>query len=173
MNDLVFRIAKEADEQAILDFYESVRKSGRESGTCDWADDYPSKEILADDIKNRRLWLSEIFSESSEKKIAGTFSILETDDLDDEPLPWTAIKSCVPARIAVAPEMQGKGFGKLLLREIIAIAKKSGFQSLRLLASKKNDRANRLYQSALFVLKGEARLYGGEYIAYEYLIKAN
>ena len=154
-----------SDFPRILALYDDARTAGRKTGSCDWTDDYPNSKILTEDIENRCIFIVE-----EGGKIIGAFTILKTDDLDSEPLHWTPVNSCVPVRICIAPDRQGKGLGTQLMHELASTAKESGYQSLRLLASVKNTPANRLYQRAGFKSKGNVHLYGSNYIAYEYLL---
>ena len=161
-----FRPAKISEKDAILDLYTEARKAGRISGDCDWNDDYPNEEILDQDYRENG-----IFVHAENGNIMAAVSLLETDDLDQEPLNWKDLKSCVPARLCVSVDFQNQGIARLVMQELISHAKKNGYQSMRLLASVVNKPANRLYRRIGFTYKGPVRLYGKEFNAYEYVIK--
>ena len=165
MIPLTYRIAKTADLNSIIDLYNVARTAGKQNGSCDWTTDYPNMDIINSDIQGECLFL--VFNKC---ELIGAFTLLDTDDLDNEPLDWKPVKSCVPVRICVSPEQQGKGFGALIMKHIIDLAKSKGYQSLRLLASLTNTAANALYSKIGFINKGTLHLYNNEYNAYEYLI---
>ena len=163
---MLFRNALHEDKKAILNLYDEVRNAGRISGYSDWNEYYPTEEILDNDYQDQ-----EIFVLEENGLIIAAVSLLGSDDLDNEPLNWANLKSCVPARLCVSTEYQHKGIARLVMKNVIAYAKSNGFQSLRLLASVINIPANRLYASMGFIQKGCVRLYDIDFFAYEYVIR--
>lgn len=61
--------------------------------------------------------------------------------------------------IAVKKEYRGKGYGKLLLSELISLAKLNGVNSMTLEVSVNNHRARNLYESFGFVPSGIRKKY--------------
>jgi GNAT superfamily N-acetyltransferase len=165
MENIVTKTASTSDVDLIKEIYNKARIFGRTTGSCDWADDYPNDEIINYDIEHNFLYIVYF-----DDKPIGLFSLMDTDDLDNEPLKWTQVKSGVPARICIVPQLQGKGFGKKIMYELIQVAKERGYQSLRLLADKKHTPANKLYQSLNFQHKGSAHLYETNFNAYELIL---
>ena len=165
MNIITIRSATNADITLIKDIYDDARSIGRKSGSCDWSDDYPNNLIITDDIINGNLSLVLLNSEPF-----AVFSLIDNDDLDHEPLNWKVCKSGVPVRICIKSQYQGKGFGKVIMKEMIKIAKEKGYESLRLLASVNNNPANNLYHSLHFLYKGSVHLYEKDFNAYELII---
>lgn len=162
---MLFRNALPADKKHILKLYDEVRDAGLISGYCDWNEYYPTEEILDCDLREKR-----IFALEENDTVVAAVSLLSSDDLDNEPLDWSDLKSCVPARLCVAVEYQHKGIARLVMQNLIAYAKSTGSQSIRLLASVVNMPANRLYTSMGFMKKGNVSLYGKDFYAYEYVI---
>jgi ribosomal protein S18 acetylase RimI-like enzyme len=161
-----FRPAKTSERDLILDLYTEVKEDGMRSGYCDWNDYYPNEEILDQDFQENG-----IFVLTENDKIIAAVSLMKTDDLDQEPLGWKNLKSCVPARLCVSVKHQNKGIAKQVMLELISHSKKEGFQAIRLLASVCNLPANKLYQGLGFTDKGKVSLYNKEFTAYEYEIK--
>jgi len=54
-----FRIASEIEEDEIFSLYDAVKAKGKIDGSSDWDEDYPNREILKDDLKNRSLYVLE------------------------------------------------------------------------------------------------------------------
>lgn len=166
MNETITtRTATADDHELIRDFYEVSREFGKQTGSCDWPDDYPDDEIIENDISHGDLYIV-----SMNDKPAAVFSLIATDDLDHQPLDWAPVRSCVPVRICIHANLQGKGLGKTVVNELIRVARKRGYESLRLLASTRNKPANRLYTGLGFTRKGTVALYNSEFNAYELLL---
>ena len=162
---MLFRNARPVDKKSILNLYDEVRNAGLISGYSDWNEYYPTEEILDADYRGKGIFVLE-----ENDTIIAAVSLLVTDDLDNEPLDWTNVKSCVPARLCVSVEYQHKGIARLIMQNVITYAQGKGFQSVRLLASVVNIPANRLYISMGFVKKGNVSLYDKYFFAYEYII---
>ena len=162
---MIFRRAFDSEAALVLQIYEKARTAGSNSGTCDWSSDYPNSQILKTDISLQR-----VFVLAEDDAIVACVTLLETDDLDSQPLGWRNVKSCVPVRLCVSPEWQNQGIAKIVMNHLIHHSRNLGYQSLRLLAHVGNPAANKLYRSLGFENKGMVFLYEKEFYAYEYLI---
>ena len=94
-------------------------------------------------------WSREDFEGSL--KVGHSFLLLK----DDEQLLGVAVSMQIfdeaeLLTIAVDPSQQGKGYGKLLLNELLARLARNGAQSLFLEVRVSNDRARSLYRGAGF-----------------------
>jgi ribosomal protein S18 acetylase RimI-like enzyme len=165
LNTITIKTATISDITFIKEIYDESRSIGRTSGSCDWSDDYPNDAIIANDIKNG--YISIVLRNAEPIAV---FSLVDHDDLDNEPINWKASKSGIPVRICIKSQYQGKGLGKIVMKELIKIAKEKGYQSLRLLASVNNLPANKLYRDSHFAYKGLVHLYQKEFNAFELLI---
>lgn len=164
-NTITTKTATADDHELIRDIYEGSREFGKQTGSCDWPDDYPDDEIIENDISHGDLYIVSVNDEP-----VGVFSLIATDDLDHEPLDWEPVKSGIPVRICIRSNLLGKGLGKPVMRELIRVARERGYESLRLLASTRNKPANRLYTGLHFTRKGTVALYNSEFNAYELLL---
>ena len=165
MSSMIFRPAHPNEKETILSLYEEAIKTGRARNSCFWPDDYPNEGILDDDFKGNNIYVL-----ARGEEIVAAASIVETDDLDHEPVGWQPLKSCVPLRVCVSPNSQGRGLGRSIMRELMDHVREKGFESIRLLADARNLAANSLYRSLGFSDKGKVFLYGIEFNAYEYVI---
>lgn len=77
----------------------------------------------------------------------------------DWSLPLADDEVAVMHVLAVDPARQGKGLGKRLIDEAVAIARKNGKKALRLDALASNTPAHRLYTEKGFVYRGTQNLY--------------
>ena len=129
-----------------------------------WTDEYPSREVFAEDIQEGALYL---FLESGEP--IGMGVVMAHDDVCDLPLAFGGQKPCVLARLGILPTRQGRGLGGTLLRLLEQAGKAQGYDSARLLCDEENPITNRLYQHAGYAELGAAALYGSRYRVYEKL----
>lgn len=162
---LTFSQARLEDADAIFALYQRAMLAGRQNGSSNWDEDYPTREFLAEDLALERLFVLH-----DGETLVAAVSLLETDDLDAEPLDWRDVRSCVPVRLCVAPEQQGRHLGELVMRHLIDYAKEQGYESMRLLAAITNPAANRLYMRMGFACLGTVAMYGEEFKAYEKLL---
>jgi ribosomal protein S18 acetylase RimI-like enzyme len=158
----LFQKAHPGQSDAIYALYREATVTGNVNGTSDWSDEYPTKDILDDDLRLQRLF---ILQENDE--LIAAVSLLETDDLDGEPVGWKNLKSCVPVRLCVSPDHQGKRIGERVMDCLIEYVKPLGLQSMRLLAAVNNHAANHLYRRMGFAFLGEVHLYEKNFNAYE------
>ena len=147
---------------AIFSLYREVVIAGKQNGTSDWSEKYPTRELLDEDIALQRLFILQ-----EDNTIIAAVSLLETDDLDNEPLGWKDLPSCVPVRLCVAPKYQGRRISEQTMNHLIAYAKSQGYQAMRLIAVVNNATVNRLYRRMGFVCLGVVALYEKSFHAYE------
>ena len=166
MSGLIFRKATKLDKEPVRLLYHQAVETGKANGSSDWNDEYPSEEILEDDLISERLFVL-----IDVQTMVGAVSLMETDDLDQEPLGWAAVRSCVPVRLCVSAARQRQGLGERLMNSLAKYARDEGYESFRLLASHNNPAANRLYQKMGYSNLCRVHLYKKEFIAYELLLR--
>ncbi|MBN1920937.1 MAG: GNAT family N-acetyltransferase [Anaerolineae bacterium] len=159
---LTFSPAWPEAAEAIFALYRRAMLAGRQNGSSNWDEAYPTQEFLEEDLALERLF---VLREG--ETLVAAVTLLETDDLDNEPLGWRDLRSCVPVRLCVAPERQGQHIGELLMRHLMDYAKAQGYESMRLLAAVTNPAANRLYTRMGFSCLGQVHMYEEEFKAYE------
>lgn len=162
---LTFGKARPEAADAIFALYRRATLIGRQNGSSDWDESYPTRGYLEEDLALERLFVLR-----DGEMLVGAVTLLETDDLDAEPLGWRDLRSCAPVRLCVAPEQQGRHLGELLMRRVMDYAKEQGYESMRLLAAVANRAANRLYTRMGFTYRGAVRLYETDFNAYELVL---
>ena len=125
-----------------------------------WDEDYPNKETAEHDIDNG--WL---YTLKKQNKIVAVVSIGDLGDLSD--LEWKPKNPCELARIGVRPELHKQGIGTLLLQHCFEIAKKQGFDGIRILVADKNTAALALYEKNGFERCGEVFRYDIDFYCYQ------
>ena len=151
--------AKEEDREEILSLYQAQK--GRPY--CLWDEDYPSDATISFDLARGALFVLK-----SGGRIKAAVSIDE-DETVAQLLCWDKAlePSAELARLAVAPEEQNKGLGRVMLRFGMDELKRRGFKGVHFLVNKHNVTALRSYAVFGFHVVGECRLYGQDFLCYE------
>lgn len=151
--------ACEDDREELLALYKS--QVGREG--CPWTDEYPSNETIDFDLSRDALYVLK-----TDGKIVGAISIEEDEEVNKIPY-WN--RELEPeaefARIAVSPDMQGQGIGKILVKFLIGELKQKGFKGIHIIVNRYNPKALRLYDSFDFKNVGECSMYNQDFFCYE------
>ena len=152
-------MATEADRDEILSLYKA--QLGREG--CAWSEDYPSNETIDFDLSRDALFVLKVNG-----SIKAAISIDE-DEAVDSLLCWD--ENLAPlgelARLAVLPEEQNKGFGRIMLKFGMDELKRRGFHGIHVLVNKNNIKAIRSYAVFGFRVAGECHMYEQDFLCYE------
>lgn len=154
----LFRQAAKEDLPGILKLYRSV--IGRPG--CTWNVFYPNETDLQADFQAECL-----YTLKKGNALIGAGSIVPQNELDDLECWGIRENARELARIVIAPECQGKGFGKHLLSMLCYRLERTDCKAVHLLVSTENHHALNLYREAGFQNKGKCTRYGREYYAYE------
>lgn len=151
--------ACEEDREELLALYKS--QVGREG--CPWTDEYPSNETIDFDLSRDALYVLK-----TDGKIVGAISIDEDEEVNKLPC-WN--RELEPeaefSRIAVSPDMQGQGIGKILVKFLLDELKKRGCNGVHIIVNRYNPKALRLYDSFDFKNVGECSMYNQDFFCYE------
>lgn len=152
-------MATEADRGEILSLYKA--QLGREC--CPWNEDYPSNEEIDWDLSRDALFVLK-----KDGSIRAAVSIEEDEAVDclscwDENLaPIGEL-----ARLAVLPDEQSKGLGRIMLKFGMDELKRRGFNGIHFLVNKNNSKAIRCYAVFGFRVVGECHMYEQDFLCYE------
>lgn len=151
--------ASEKDRDEILSLYKA--QIGRDC--CPWNENYPSNETIDQDLLREALFVLK-----SNGKVKAAVSIDE-DEAVDLLSCWD--KSLAPegelARLAVLPEEQNKGLGRIMLRFGMEELKRRGYRGIHILVNKHNTKAIRSYAVFGFHTVGECHMYEQDFLCYE------
>ncbi len=157
--DYIIELATENDRQELLALYRS--QVGREG--CPWTDEYPSNETIDFDLSRDALFVMKM-----KGQIVGAVSIDEDEEVNKLPYWNKALEPGVEfSRIAVLPEMQGKGIAKILLRFLFDELKKRSYKGVHIIVNKYNPKALKLYDAFDFKNVGECQMYDQDFYCYE------
>ena len=151
--------ATEGERSEIMALYKA--QIGREF--CPWDEDYPSDETMDWDYSRDALFVLK-----ADGKIRAAISI-EKDESVDKLTCWD--KSLEPegelARLAVMPEEQNKGYGRVMLQFGMDELKRRGYRGIHMLVNKYNRKAISCYSVFGFNVVGECYLYDQDFLCYE------
>jgi len=152
-------LAKEENRAEIMALYKA--QIGREF--CPWTDGYPSDETIDYDLSRDALYILKM-----DGKIKAAVSLEEDEDVDNLKF-WDENKAPEGelARIAVVPEEQSRGLGRIMLRFGMDELKRRGFKGIHMLVNKHNKKAIRCYSVFGFDIVGECHMYDQDFLCYE------
>ena len=147
------------DRAEILALYRA--QLGREY--CAWDEEYPDDETISYDLSRDALFVLKMNG-----RIKAAVSIEEDEDVDRLDC-WDA--KLAPegelARIAVLPEEQCKGLGRIMMQFGMDELKRRGYAGIHLLVNKNNVKAIRCYAVFGFRTVGECHMYEQDFLCYE------
>ncbi|OQA85629.1 MAG: Acetyltransferase (GNAT) family protein [Lentisphaerae bacterium ADurb.Bin242] len=153
-----FRHAVREDADTIFALYRSL------AGTpyCAWDENYPTRSNLEEDLAARS-----IYCLCEGRKIIAVATAMHCPEHDV--FPWSsAIRNpCELMRVGVARDRQGCGVGALLLGKMVEASRDAGYDGMRILVSRKNLPAVKLYRNAGAQYRGETTAYGIDWFCYE------
>lgn len=159
MDDLHLDFVKPEELETALSFYRSM--FGLPHST--WSDDYPTAEILSEDIGQNAFFALR----DSEDNIVAAAAMAECHEDFLHAYPWSSRHQLELSRVVVKRECQHLGFGSILLSKLIGQAKKDGYDGIRLLVAKRNPNAVAFYEKFGFQYCAEQFLFGYDFLFYE------
>ncbi|MCD1260112.1 GNAT family N-acetyltransferase [Paenibacillus athensensis] len=141
-------------KKSVLALYTEVARRLRADGIEQWDWMYPNRFVIGSDLKSGTLYgVVEngvvIAAVVVDRKMSGAYSKLEWADRSGRP-------ACIH-RLAVHPQHQGKGLGKLLLGFAEQRARSEGCTSIRLDVFSENETALGMYSRAGYKPTGTVR----------------
>ena len=151
--------ASAGDKSAVLALYRA--QIGREF--CPWNEDYPSEYEIDFDLSRDALFVLK-----TDGQIKAAISFEEDEDVDSLEC-WSAdLKpSGSIARVAVMPDEQSKGYGRIMLQYAMDELKRRGYKGIHFLVNKHNVKAIRSYAVFGFDVVGECHMFEQDFLCYE------
>ncbi|MBQ4265259.1 MAG: GNAT family N-acetyltransferase [Clostridia bacterium] len=162
-DDMRIERAKPDDVDAVFALYHSLLDTPYST----WSEEYPSRELVAEDVRGGKT----IVMRDPSGRIVAAIALLpgEEEDEFDDMAPWyaDAQKWAVPSRLGVAVDQQGKGIAKRMLTAALDAARQEGSDAVRFLVAKRNPIPQRAYASLNFDVCGECELWGEHWLCYQ------
>ena len=144
----MIRKATSSDLTYILNIIKNCTNHMIDNKIFQWNENYPSKEILKDDIKSNNLYLIK-----KNEKTIGCVMKSEKQSKVYKKVKWITEnkKNLYVHRLAVDPKYQGKGYGIKLMDFVERNALKNNFISIRLDTFSKNKRNVKFYKKRGYI----------------------
>ncbi|WP_421805986.1 GNAT family N-acetyltransferase [Flagellimonas sp.] len=139
----MIRRAKISEIPDILTITQACAKKMQENGIFQWNEHYPSKEAFQKDIEREELFVIE-----ENNIVQGTIVISTLMDEEYKPIQWLTPNgnSVYIHRLAVHPNLQGKGLAQKMMDFAENHAREHRFVSVRLDTFSQNKRNQRFYE---------------------------
>ncbi|MBU2926647.1 GNAT family N-acetyltransferase [Winogradskyella psychrotolerans] len=146
----MIRLAKEKDIKIILEITKACAESMISNGVFQWNDDYPNISAFQNDIKRNELYVLAL-----DKVIIGCIVISTLMDSEYKTVKWFTgnENNLYIHRLAIHPELQGKGYAQQLMSYAERYAIDNNYSSIRLDTFSQNKRNQKFYE-----LRGYKRL---------------
>ena len=160
MNEGTIELASPQDADAIWALYRSLL--GSPYGT--WDEDYPTREIVEEDLANNDVLLLRL----PEGGIGAAIVVEKSEEFEAD-VPWypDVTRWCALGRLGVAHGLQGRGIARRMLTEAMARAKAEGYKAVRFLVGAHNVPALRSYATLGFEVCGQTRMWDEDWLCYE------
>ena len=158
------RLGRDSDIEEIIKILKEVIKTNNKY--TKWNEDYPTKEIIMEDINSKCLYVM-----IKESHIVGVVTLNEKCDINYDKVQWShKKKALVIHRLFISTKESGKGYGKELIKNIIKIAEEKNYRQIRLDTHEDNIVAQGLYEKCGFKAMGKISLEDveGNFCVYEY-----
>jgi ribosomal protein S18 acetylase RimI-like enzyme len=145
---MLIKKASKPDLEQLLSIVKSCGQKLIEQGIFQWNEEYPSKEILIEDIELQELWKLE-----DNNSIIGSIVLTEKEDAEYQHVKWLTKNehNLYIHRLAVHPKFQGKGYAQKLMDFAEKYAKENGYYTIRLDTFSQNKRNQQFYEQRNYV----------------------
>ena len=160
MNEEIIELATPQDAAAVFTLYRSLIDSPY--GT--WDEDYPSWEIVCEDLAQNDVLVLRL----PDGGIGAAIVVEKTEEFEAD-VAWypDVTRWCALGRLGVARDMQGRGVARRMLTRAMELAKAEGYEAVRFLVGAHNEPALRSYAVLGFEVCGEAHLWDEDWLCYE------
>ncbi|OKP92931.1 GCN5 family acetyltransferase [Paenibacillus sp. P32E] len=146
------RIARKDEIGEIMELISKCVQVMQDGGSDQWNDTYPNREVIGKDIADGTLYVC-----VDQAAIAGIIVLDNNQAEQYEAIDWLEVKgpNLIMHRLAVHPEVQGKGIARKLIAFAEEYARSSGYTSIRLDTYAMNNKTLVLYPSLGYERRGE------------------
>lgn len=148
------RLAQINDLEQVEYLYNECKVELLRKEIYQWDNYYPNRDYYEDCIKNKEMYVC-----NEGDKIVGAVVLNEAQSSE-----WCEIEWCREIKkpliihaLCIDPHIQGKGYGKLLVDFCEQVAKKNGFDGLRLDTFSQNPISQKLYEKKGFRKQGNVK----------------
>lgn len=157
MNGNEIRKALSTEVNEIMELITRCVQVMQAAGSDQWNAEYPNREVISLDVERGTLY---VYIDND--AIAGIIVLDENQAEQYRGITWSMEQGrhLIMHRLAVHPDVQGKGIARKLIAYSEKYARSAGYSSIRLDTYKKNTRALSLYPSLGYECRGEVSFPG-------------
>lgn len=146
------RKARQEEIDVIMELISKCVQVMQAAGSDQWDEGYPNKEVIKLDIEQGTLYVYE-----EDQAIAGILVLDENEAEEYQTIQWKQNQGphLIMHRLAVHPQIQGKGIATKLIAFAEDYAKRNGYTSIRLDTYAMNTRALQIYPRLGYDHRGE------------------
>lgn len=159
------KLAKIEEVKEVTNLVKECVNHMRSKGIDQWFENYPSEDIIIDDILSNTLYALKYNNE-----LLGVITLNEDQVKEYKAINWKYKQTpiLIVHRLAISPNHRGKGYAKKLMDFVEEFAIKNNYKSIRLDAYSINQTAINLYEKRNFNKVGTINFTGREHIFYCY-----
>ncbi|NHA14013.1 GNAT family N-acetyltransferase [Thioalkalivibrio sp. XN279] len=164
--DIEIRQANLVDITGLMDLVRACILKMQSQGIEQWDDIYPDPGTIQRDIDDGAAFVVRIAG-----VVAGMATLNEHQSPEYADVSWRfSGRPAVIHRLMVAPEAEGKGVARALMRFLETRAESIGCNCIRIDVFVKNPRAVRFYELSSYQLAGHVRFRKGNFYCYEKIL---
>ena len=148
---MLVRLGTMEDVPAVMALLQQVVPLMLASGNLQWNTDYPNSTVFERDVQLGQMWVSEIDSQ-----VAGVAAITTDQEPAYANVGWDITEAAIVVhRIAVDPNLRGRGIAEALMRQAEVVAQERGIAVLRVDTNTQNQATQKLFPKLGYTLAGE------------------
>ncbi len=142
------------DVPAVMELVRRVVPGMRAGGNLQWNEEYPNAAVFERDVELGQMWVVEI-----DGRLGGVAAVTTDQDPEYADAGWDITElAIVVHRVAVDPELRGKGIAAALMAQAEVVARERGIGVLRVDTNTENAATQRLFPKLGYSLAGEISL---------------
>ncbi|GAB3914253.1 GNAT family N-acetyltransferase [Larkinella knui] len=151
---MTVRLATLKDIPDLLQLLRHVVPIMQASGNFQWDEHYPNAAVFEKDIEQNQLWVADL-----DGKPVGVAAITTDQEPEYAQVGWDLSETAIVVhRLAVDPDVRGRGIAAQLLAQAENVARQRGINVLRIDTNTQNEATQRLFPKAGYEFAGEIGL---------------
>ena len=151
---MIIRQGRAEDVAAAMAIVRRVVPLMRAAGNLQWDNVYPNHAAFTQDVELVRLWVAEL-----DGRVAGVSAVTTEQDPEYADVGWDITEPAIVIhRLAVDPDLTGKGIAKTLMLHAETVARHRGLNLLRVDTNSENPTMQRILLGLGYTFAGEIGL---------------
>ncbi len=148
----------------VMEIYRAATRKMDEMNILQWDEDYPSREIIEEDIQKETMYG---YFEGDELCAVGVLNEKQSEEYKEVAWKFPDDQPLVLHRLVVSPKHQNKGISKQMIRFAEEYAEKHRYKTIRFDAFMENPVSTGVYRRAGYTVSGTVTFRKGEFYCFE------